>query len=208
MMRWWAIAEWWHYAAGLIFASLVGQALILPMMKNLWVGVYGKGRAPSVQRHQEHPMMIGVMERALYYGAWVFGKPEFIGVWLAIKIAGQWSRWAQGEYIAPRKVPGRSFFNVFLVGTGFSIAYGVIGAQITEWLATKQLGLVWSVSSSLIGATCVFTAWAYVVNCRSTQSGLEQKVAELKAGFEQLPADRQEQLRRELEEGEPGKAEE
>ncbi len=35
----------------------------------------------------------------------------------------------------------------------------------------------------------------------------ERKVAELKAEMEKLPADRQDQLRRELEEGEPGKAE-
>jgi hypothetical protein len=36
----------------------------------------------------------------------------------------------------------------------------------------------------------------------------EQKVAELKAELEKLPKDRQEQLKRELEEGEPEKTEE
>ncbi len=36
----------------------------------------------------------------------------------------------------------------------------------------------------------------------------ERKVAELKAELEKLPVDRQEQLRRDLEHGEPGKAEE
>jgi hypothetical protein len=43
---------------------------------------------------------------------------------------------------------------------------------------------------------------------KKDRAWFEHKVAELKAELEKLPADRQEQFRRELEEEGPGKAEE
>jgi len=66
----------------------------------------------------------GVCESIMYLTAFLVGKPEFIGIWLALKVAGQWVRW-KGE--APRRFfarrhnaeeanEGRRRFNAFLIG--------------------------------------------------------------------------------------------
>jgi hypothetical protein len=62
------------------------------------------------------------------------GKPEFIGIWLALKVAGQWKRWSGDE----SGIHGRGVFNVFLIGSAFSVIYALTGAKMTEWLQSED----------------------------------------------------------------------
>jgi len=75
------------------------------------------------------------------------GKPEFIGVWLVLKVAGQWKRWGGEAKVAGKDLEGRVFYNIFLIGNGLSLAYAVGGAQMiiyfdcSEWLYLTALPL-------------------------------------------------------------------
>jgi hypothetical protein len=70
----------------------------------------------------------------MYPMAFFFGKPEFIGVWLAVKVAGQWVRWkgdvgqpqASDSFDLERLNEGRRRFNGFLVGNSLSIISGAV----------------------------------------------------------------------------------
>lgn len=59
---------------------------------------------------------------------------EFIGVWLALKVAGQWRQWNEGQTLDNDiKITGREIFNTFLIGNALSIIYAIVGAKIIEW---------------------------------------------------------------------------
>ncbi len=78
------------------------------------------------------PTLVGISESVMYPMALFLGKPEFIGVWLAVKVAGQWVRWkgdaGQSTASAGSDIEklneGRRRFNGFLVGSSLSIMSG------------------------------------------------------------------------------------
>jgi hypothetical protein len=73
------------------------------------------------------PTLVGIIESILYPVVLISEHPEFIGVWLAVKVAGQWVGWGTGvpserrfrSLGSPNK--GRRRFNKFLVGNGIRI---------------------------------------------------------------------------------------
>jgi hypothetical protein len=78
------------------------------------------------KRNENLPRIVGLLEAFLYPTALLAGFPEFIGVWLVLKVAGSWSGWQDPE-------KGRALFQVFLVGTALSLAYGAaagVGMQL------------------------------------------------------------------------------
>lgn len=103
-----------------------------------------------------HPKIIGIIERIFYMFSWLAIKPEFIGFWLALKVAGQWKRWEKdsetglSETGLKKKIPGRAVFNVFLIGNGLSILFGIMGALIVQWLSEGQIWVAIVVPSTLI----------------------------------------------------------
>jgi len=112
---------------------------------------------PEIQRHEEanllSPAILGLCESIMYPTALVMQKAEFIGVWLALKVAGQWVRW--GGELAPASPPstaepesangangggkkaggdeaiakaneGRRRFNRFLIGNALQVMAAVL----------------------------------------------------------------------------------
>jgi len=70
--------------------------------------------------NQWPPILVGFCESILYPVAFIIGKPEFIGIWLAIKVAGSWDKW-KGE-----KRESRNQFQKFLIGNALSIIFGFL----------------------------------------------------------------------------------
>lgn len=121
---------WWSLAVGYVFSIAVGAVMLRALSNSLWRGLGWSGTHGRLRPYPFHPVMLGVIERAIYTASWQAGQPEFIAVWLTLKVAGQWSRWSDGEDIDGTKVPGRAVFNVFLIGNAVSIAYGAMGGLI------------------------------------------------------------------------------
>lgn len=71
-------------------------------------------------------MLLGVLERMLYAGSWLFGTPEIIAVVLLIKAAPQLKEWEED------KVMGRAQYNVWLIGNLISIIGSVLIAELTR----------------------------------------------------------------------------
>jgi hypothetical protein len=83
------------------------------------------------------PALLGLCEAVFYPGAFFLHKPEFIGVWLAIKVAGQWVRWGGAPDAASTMEAlhkGRRLFNRFLIGNAVSVIAG-----IALWVALAAL---------------------------------------------------------------------
>ena len=135
-------------ATGYAFAIIVGHFPIRWVVDAMWRGVGWDGTNYSDRPACYLPRVVGLIERVLYIGSLQIGKPEFIGLWLALKTAGQWKRWGEGSVVAGRLIEGRVFYNIFLVGSGLSIVYAFTGAKIIElgkeqkWTAMVVLPLV------------------------------------------------------------------
>ena len=111
----WGLAYW---AGGFFFSIVGGDLLIRFILYPLYEAVEDR------QNYGSHwsARVCGWVERALYTASWVLGRPEFIAVWLAIKVAGTWQRWDNQ----------REIYNVFLVRNGLCILYGVVGGLFIE----------------------------------------------------------------------------
>ena len=91
------MAEWIAAIAGYVFAVVVGHFTIRPVVDRLWQALGWTESATSDIRPNHYlPELVGLVERTLYVIALQLGKGEFIGVWIALKVAGQWQRWGQG----------------------------------------------------------------------------------------------------------------
>jgi len=101
--------------------ATIGGTLVLWLVIDKWSWGY-------IHQKMEIPrkeavtlsLPLGLLERALYFGAFVLGAYSWIGVWLAIKVAVQWHRWS-GE---------RVIYNIFLIGRALSIIMAFIGACV------------------------------------------------------------------------------
>lgn len=70
------------------------------------------------------PRRVGIIERFLYTSAIIFNQLALIGIWLALKIIGEWN----DKYSRPpQEEVGRVRVNIFLVGNGLSLVFGILG---------------------------------------------------------------------------------
>ena len=120
------------------FAIIIGCWCIGTVVDGLWRAEAGNPSDTKVRPAGYLSALVGFVERALFVATLQMGRGEFIGVWLALKVAGQWKRWGEGETIDNRKVDGRIFYNIFLIGSGLSIAYAFVGAQLIRLILAKD----------------------------------------------------------------------
>ena len=92
------------------------------------------------------PKCLGQIERAIYWLFWIFFTSQaviFIGIWLALKGVGDFSRmWLgakeeKGEKYRVHKI--RAKFNIFLIGNGLSI-FSVIVIYVLTQLVIQKVG--------------------------------------------------------------------
>ena len=158
---------WQDYVAvivGYAFSRLVGHWLISRLVPTLWrvLGWKRNTEAEYLFFRPELPAMVGVLERTLYTTSMLLKQPQFIGLWLALKVAGGWKGWSEPVKTPDGKIVlnGRDLFSVFLIGSGFSIAYGITGALIIQWLDKDNIVAAITVPAALVLGTVVYLLWA------------------------------------------------
>jgi len=149
---------------GYVFSLAFGHVLISRLVPTLWM-VLGRGQSADAEylfRLPVLPEMVGILERMLYTSSLLIGRPEFIGLWLALKVAGGWKGWSEPVKAPDGKIVinGRDLFSVFLIGSGFSIAYGVTGALLIGWLKDGNLVVAVMVPVALVLGTLAYLVWA------------------------------------------------
>jgi len=145
---------WWEYLLGYIFSVGGSRFFIKPVVKTM---VEKLGQRNPFSWTSE---AVGYIEGVLYTSSWLLGKSEFIAVWLALKVAGQWGRWTDGSTNSEKVIiPGRAYYNIFLTGSGLSISYAVVGALIVEWLIGHKLIENILVPISLLIGTLLLWIW-------------------------------------------------
>jgi hypothetical protein len=64
---------------------------------------------------------VGLIERTLYVGSILWGKPEFIGIWLVLKVAGRFWKDEKVREANGNDAAQQAIFQIFLIGSGLSI---------------------------------------------------------------------------------------
>lgn len=113
------IQEVYPYAIGYIISLFLAHLLIRLTIDPLWKA-HGD---PLKEEWRLSSLNQGYVERLLYTLSWQFGVPAFIGVWLALKVASQWRKWSE-----------EAGYNIFLIGSGLSVLYGILGAKEIFWI--------------------------------------------------------------------------
>jgi hypothetical protein len=62
----------------------------------------------------------------MYPTAFLLAKPPFIGIWLALKVAGQWSWWSVSHKDDEKVHEGRRRYYQSLIGNAMSVMVGLL----------------------------------------------------------------------------------
>ncbi len=157
------------YVIGFLFSVPLGAFLIWGLTDAMWKRM---GWRPGIKNDTVHPypefsIITGLFERTLYTSAFLAGFKEFIGVWLAFKVAARWKAWDNDQQTG-QKYPGRSIFNIFLVGNAASLAFASMGWKIIIWLrdGLTLKKAVWA-GVSLIAAVSILWIWEFCLYSRA-----------------------------------------
>jgi hypothetical protein len=118
---------------GYAFAIFIGHYFVYHLVERLWKSI---GESNPKRPGMWLPEIIGHVERPLYVAALSSDASAFIGVWLVLKVAGNWSAWKDGITQEQKdgiiqenkRLEGHTIFNIFVIGNGASIAYAMVGA--------------------------------------------------------------------------------
>lgn len=100
--------------AGFFVSTVLGALVIWLVVENwLWQKCDTKKDSNTARLS----LILGILERISYTSAMLIGQPEWIGVWLVLKISSQWGVWKDERYK----------YNIFLIGNLLSVMFGVLG---------------------------------------------------------------------------------
>ena len=109
--------ENWGKLFGLLaFSVSVTQLIVHHLMialRHLFDLTEGEDLSPT---HLWPPVLLGCLESVLYPSAMLLGESGFIGIWLALKVAGQWRTWGKD----------RRHFVLFLIGNALIVSFAMV----------------------------------------------------------------------------------
>lgn len=115
------------YLLGYGVATGGGLAILWPTMNRLFKTLEDE-REAALRAHR-FSACVGVIERCIYVTAIVAKTPELIAVWLVLKTATEWKR---------DPVRGFENFNIYLIGNGLSLLFGLLGSLLIHVLIPGQ----------------------------------------------------------------------
>lgn len=107
---------------GYLVSTLGGHLIVGPIVTAIW----NRHITEKYKRYPELVAYVGVLERFLYTSSILVGQSGFIAIWLALKLAGQWT---------PTKTSiDRPLYHIFLIGNALSLIIGVGAALVMQSL--------------------------------------------------------------------------
>ena len=150
--------------AAFVVSILIGDLGIRPIRNEMYRGM------EDTATQSWRPRAVGWLERFLYTATILAGFPEFVAIWLALKVAGQWERWKIDVGTPTGEDPhrARATYAVYLLGNGISVLYGGLGAMVFKWIRHGEFLVSLSAVGSLVFLN--FLLYRYVrSHSRSTE---------------------------------------
>jgi hypothetical protein len=157
------IVALWPYLLGYLAFVIFPNQPINWVTSDMWSDLVQRADDPE-SSNINFSGKIGFIERTLYVGSILAGKPEFIGIWLVLKVAGRF--WKDEKVLKDdgTEVPSRAIFQVFLIGSGLSIIYAVIGAKCIQWCLSENFLFAVFFGASLIPTTLILRYYPKLQN--------------------------------------------
>jgi formate-dependent nitrite reductase membrane component NrfD len=161
---------------GIAYSTVLGGQVIEKIMKTLWKPL--KKEAPLIRPFGYMAVLMGIVERVIYFTSFMLGYEEFIPIWLALKAAPQLSNWEKGFEVAGYKeISGRVIYNIFLIGNGLSIGFAVMGASLVPLIESGQyLRSVYLASALLAGCGLLWI----IIHCLQKRDKTHEEIAKYK----------------------------
>jgi hypothetical protein len=120
------------YLLSMVFSHFVVFSSLL-VTKHLFVLA-----SPTFRRRNLWPpALLGLLESVLYPTAFLIGRTDFIGLWLLLKVAGQWPRWTRETSTAEdgdAVDEGRRRYYQFLIGNALSVGLAAVSYAVMKML--------------------------------------------------------------------------
>jgi hypothetical protein len=153
---------WYANVVGYGFALAVGGVLVKNVVDTLWNCLAPEGsKNPQIRPGAWQPEALGHIERILYVALLQAGQAALIGLWLALKVVGKWTKWGESGDEKTQKPSGQSIFNVFLIGNALSLVYAFAGFKLIGWIATGRLARGCWVSIAVVVLTLLLWSWLH-----------------------------------------------
>jgi len=118
----------WRVILGFFVSTIVGAFSLWLLIDKITWPYISKKYSIQGKNFGYLSLPLGIIERVSYTTALILGLPEWIAVWLAMKVAVSWS------VHQTRKSPSD---NLYLIGNLLSIMFGFLGA----WISLGRLPL-------------------------------------------------------------------
>jgi hypothetical protein len=130
---------WYAQILGYAFALVVGGIMVKNVVDVLWERL-APGGAKNLQLRPNgwQTQALGHVERVLYVALFQAHYGLLVGLWLAIKMIGKWTRWSEGGDQNAQKPSGQAIFNIFLLGNALSMLYAFLGFKLTQWVSAGR----------------------------------------------------------------------
>jgi hypothetical protein len=152
--------KWYAHLIGFGFPVVVGVLIMNNLVTRLWDCIIVHGSSdPKLRPESWQPRVLAFLESILYIAFLQMGQAWFIGLWMALKVAGQWTRWSARGDAATNQPPGPVVFNVFMIGNGLLILFSYVGFKLIGWVHHEQwLRVLWA-PGLIVGLTLAFYMW-------------------------------------------------
>jgi hypothetical protein len=131
----------WRLTVGMLVSLFVGDVVINLIVDHYLWGQIRKDYPNTPIKKNAFSRGVGYVERTLYTLALCASVPQWIAVWLGVKVVVKWQRNSgQPTLDKPADVSGPDSSsgpvdNVWLIGSGLSVLFGLLGA----WIALGHL---------------------------------------------------------------------
>jgi hypothetical protein len=151
---------WYAPVIGYGFSVFAEAILVKSLVETLWDCIVPQSSSSPQNRPQFwQGDALARIEGVLYVAFLQLGLGYLIGVWLILKVVGQWKRWTDDGDEKTQRPDGRSVFNIFLIGNALSVLYSFVGFKLIGWIQAERVLQVCWVSLSVIALTLAFWAW-------------------------------------------------
>jgi hypothetical protein len=153
--------QWWYaQLIGYGFSVFAEAILVKNLVETLWDCLTpGSASNPQARPHPWQGEALARIEGVLYVAFLQLGLGPLIGLWLVLKVAGQWKRWLDDGDEKTERPDGRAVFNVFMIGNALTILYSIVGFKMIGWVAAGEMRRVLIVSLAAIAMTLVLWVW-------------------------------------------------
>jgi len=130
---------WYAQILGYAFALVVGGIMVKNVVDVMWERlVPGGAKNKQLRPNARQTQALGHVERVLYVALFQAHSGLLVGLWLAIKMIGKWTRWSECGDEKAQKPSGQAIFNIFLLGNALSILYAFVGFKMVQWVSAGR----------------------------------------------------------------------